>query len=196
MDIDDFLRDTRINSIISWFLVSLIGLVFIESLLDLDTLWIIFSGLVFILTVLPAVSYRNYEIMPPFEVILLASIPVIVRSFNLSVLSGEITTYVSIAAAALLIAVELHIFTKAKFSHTFAVIFTVISTLAIAGVWSIIRFILDARLGTGFLSTNEALMTEYFSVLIAGLFAGVLFDSYFRRRDRFFRRKFRKVIGR
>lgn len=196
MDIDDFLRDTRINSIISWILVSIIGLVFIESLLDTDLLWIIFSGLVLTLTVLPALAYKNKEIMPPFEVILLASIPVIVRSFNISVLSGQITTYISIATVALLVAVELHIFTEAKFTHSFAVVFTLISTLAIAGVWSIIRFLLDNQFGTGFLSTNEALMAEYFSVLIAGLIAGLLFDSYFRRRDRFFRRQFRKVINR
>lgn len=196
MDIDDFLRDTRYNTLISWFLISLIGLVFFESVLDLDILWILFSGLTFFLAVLPALAYRDYEVMPPFEVLLLASIPVIVRSFNLSVLSGEISTYISIAAVALLLAVELHIFTEIKLSHGFAIGLTVISTLAIGGIWSIIRFILDTQFGTGFLTTNEALMKEYISVLTAGIFAGLLFDSYFRRRDKVFRRKVMKVIKR
>lgn len=195
MDIDDFLRDTRYNTVLSWFLASMIGLVFFESLLGLDLLWVLFSGLAFVFAVVPALAYRNYQVMPPFEVLLIASIPVIVRSFNLPVLAGEVMTYISIGALALLIAVELHIFTEIKLTHGFAVGLTVISTLAIGGIWSIMRYIMDTQLGTGFLTTNEALMNEYLSVLTAGIFAGVIFDSYFRRRDIIFRKMLKKVIG-
>lgn len=134
--------------------------------------------------------------MLPWEVLVIAAIPIIVRSFEISSLANEIATYTAMAAVALIIAVELHIFTNVKFNHSFAILFTVVSTLALAGIWSIARFLMDIYLGTNFLTTNEALMQEYLQVLAAGIVAGILFDSYFRRRGRAFRKMIKTVIRR
>lgn len=194
MELEDFFRDTQTNAVISWLLAGLTAAVFIESFLPLDILWIIFSGLTLTIISLPAIIYRNKLVVPPWEVIIIAVIPLLVRTFDVSILANEIATYTAIAAVALIIAVELHIFTSIKFSHGFAIMFTVVSTLAIGGIWSILRFIMDSYFGTGFLTTNEALMEEYFNILLAGILAGVLFDLYFRRRDRVLRKMLRKVI--
>lgn len=71
-----------------------------------------------------------------------------------------------------------------------------IATLAVAGVWAVLRFNADIYLGTSYLTTNEALMEEYINAALAGNIAGIVFDIYFTRRDRKFRKRIRKVIAR
>lgn len=196
MELDDFFRDTRLNTYLSWALILPVIAVAVESILTFDTVWIGFSGLIFLILVLPALVHRDFRVMVPWELVLVGSIPVLVRTLNISILANQVATYTAMAALALIIAVELHVFTEVKFSHGFAVIFTVIATLAVAGLWAVLRFNADIYLGTSYLTTNEALMWEYVNATIAGIIAGVVFDLYFTRRDRKFRKRIRKVIGR
>lgn len=194
MELEDFFRNTKVNMYLGWLLTLSIAAVFAESLLDFDILWIIFSALMISVILLPVVTHRNPRVMLPWEVILIASIPVIVRTLEISVLSNQIATYLAMAGLALIIAVELHIFTNIKFNHAFAVGFTVISTLALAGIWAVLRYNMDIYLGTSYLSTNEALMIEFINATVAGLLAGIIFDIYFTRRDRKFRKMLKKVV--
>lgn len=196
MEFDDFFRDTWLNMVIAWFITGVIAAVFVESASGFDLLWMVFTGFLLGVIVLPPIAYRSRYAVLPWELLLVTAVPVIVRALNLSVLSGRIATFVSLAALALIIAVELHVFTSVKFSHGFAVLFVVVSTLAIEGVWSLARFYLDVFLGTSFLTTNEALMVEWGEVMVAGLFAGLLFDFYFQRRDKILRRNILKVVSR
>lgn len=191
MEFENFFRDTRLNTYLSWFITVSIAAVLVESILSLDILWIIFSGLMLAVILLPVIAYRDLRVMLPWELVLIGSIPVIVRTLNISLLSNEVATYFAMAALALIIAVELHIFTKIKFNHTFAVGFTVVGTLALAGIWSVLRYNMDVYMGTSFLTTNEALMEEFINATAAGILSGILFDTYFTRRDK----KFRKMIG-
>ncbi|MFQ3307975.1 MAG: hypothetical protein ACI977_000190 [Candidatus Nanohaloarchaea archaeon] len=195
MNIDDFFRDTRFNTYFSWLLTAAVLTVFVESFLDTDLLWMMFSGLSMAVILIPPVAHRNPRVMLPWEVLIIAAMPIIVRTFQISALANEVATYVSLAALALIIAVEIHVFTSVRFNHSFAIGFTVVSTLAIAGIWALIRYQMDIYLGTGFLSTNEALMKEFINVMIAGLFAGTIFDVYFQRRDKQFRKLVKKVIS-
>lgn len=196
MHLENFFRDTKFNMYISWILTLTVLAVFFESLADLDFLWILFSVITLGVIVIPPISYKNLKIMLPWEVLLLAAIPIMVRTFQISVLANEIATYTALAGLALIIAVELHVFTAVKFNHLFAVAFTVISTLALAGLWAILRYQMDIHLGTSYLSTNQALMDEFVNVLSAGIIAGILFDTYFRKRDSYFRQAIKKVTGR
>lgn len=143
--------------LLAWALTAVIGLVFVESVLDLDFLWSLFSGLLILLIILPPVYYGDVRAVLPFEMLAIAAIPVIVRVFEISVLANEVATYVSFAAMALLIAVELHIFTSVRFSHGFSVAFLLVSTLAVGAVWSVVRFYMDSLLGTSYLTNNRSL---------------------------------------
>ena len=147
-----------------------------------------------VLILLPVYRFRNLSLMPPWEVLGLAAIPVIVRTSQISILSNQVATYFAMAALALIIAVELQIFTSVEFNHAFSIIFTVTATLAVAGLWAILRFNLDLYTGTSFLTTNEELMYEFINATLAGLLAGVVFDVYFTRRDKIFRRKIKSLI--
>ena len=196
MEIEDFFRDTKVNMYLSWILILPVLAVFVESILTFDIVWIGFSGLILSILVLPAAVHRDFRVMVPWELVLIGSIPVLVRTLNISILANQVATYTAMAALALIIAVELNVFTEVTFSHSFAVLFTVIATLAVAGVWAVLRFNADIYLGTSYLTTNEALMEEYVNAALAGIIAGIAFDTYFTRRDRKFRKRMRKVISR
>lgn len=188
-------RSGRTNALISWVLVGILVLVFVESLLDFDRQWIVFVAATGAIVLLPPIAYRNWRVMLPWELLVLALFPILVRGL----VGGEVgtfATYLSVAGLALLVTVELHMFTKLRLTHWFAVTFVVMTTMAVEAVWTIFRWNMDNLLGTTFLTTNEALMIEWIYVTLAGLVAGLLFDSYFRHRGRRLRRSVRRVVSR
>lgn len=140
-----------------------------------------FTASVVVIATLPAFSLRNGWIMPPWEVLLLATLPTIGRLFATTIVTGQIATYVSVAALALLVAVDLNAFTPVEMSDSFAVLFVVVTTMATAGVWAMVRWIADLFLHTGFLTTDRALMLEFVASTIAGVVAAIVFVIYFRR---------------
>lgn len=200
---EQLFRGGRTNAIFSWALVGLLVLAFVDTVLDFDLLWIAFVATTGAIVLIPPVVYRDWHVMLPWELLVLALLPILVRGL----FGGELGTfayYLSIAALALLITVELHMFTALEVTHWFAVVFVVLTTMASAAAWAIVRWNMDVMLGTSFLrvsgrsqdAANEALMTEFLWVALAGFVVGLLFDAYFRRRDRQLRRTIWRVIGR
>lgn len=196
-------RSGRTNAILSWLLVVVLVLVFVESLLDFDQLWIAFVAATAVVVLVPPVAYRDWEVMLPWELLVLALLPILVYAFA----SGELGTfsfYLSIAALALIVSVELQMFTTLQMTHWFAIVFVVMTTMAAEAAWTMLRWSADTLLGTTFLqepgvsqtAANTALMTEWGYVTLAGIAAGVLFDAYFRRRGRSLRRRLRRVVRR
>ena len=123
------------------------------------------------------------------------------------VLGGELgifAYYLSVAGLALIVTVELHVFTTVRMTHWFAVVFVTMTTMASGAAWTVVRWNADRLLGTTFLSkpgmtqmeANAALSTEFVRIALAGLVAGVLFDTYFKRRGWNFGRRLREVIRR
>jgi hypothetical protein len=196
-------RSGRINASIAWLVVAVLLLVFVESVVDLDWQWVVFVAATGGVALLPPIAYRNWRVMLRWELLVLATLPILVRA----VLGGSLglfATYVSLAGLALLVTVELHMFTSLQVTHWFAVVFVVLATLASGAAWAVVRWNADIYLGTTYLrrpelsqrAANEALMIEFLWITVAGFVAGVLFDAYFKRRDRRLRRSLRRVIGR
>jgi hypothetical protein len=196
-------RSGRINALISWPLVGVLGLVFVESLLDFDRLWMLFVAVTGLVVLVPPLAHREWRVMLPWEMLTLALAPILVRGLS----GGELGTfayYLSVAGLALVVTVELHMFTRVRMTHWFAVAFVGMTTLASAAAWTIVRWNADRLLGTAFLAdatasgveANTALMVEFLRVTLAGLAAGVLFDAYFKRRGRRLGRRLRAVVGR
>jgi len=156
-----------------------------------------------VIVLIPPVAYREWRMMLPWELLTLALLPIWVRAL----FGGELGTfgyYLSVAGLALIVTVELHMFTSVRFTHWFAVLLVVLTTLASVAAWSVVRWTLDQQLGTQFLigpettqeAANAALMGEFLWITQAGLFAGVLFDAYFRGRGRQLRRRLGAVVRR
>ena len=107
-------------------------------------------------------------------------------------LTSRFVAYLAVAALALVLAVELDAFTTVEMTPGFAVLFVVVATVATAGVWAVVRWTLDVTLGTTFLldpsltpvQAETRLMWEFVYSTLAGAVAGVVFEGYFRRRDR------------
>jgi len=188
-------RSGRTNALFAWAMVAVLVGVFVESLLDADILSMAIATGLGAVVLAPAVSARDWRVMLPSELLVLALLPVLVSAL----LGGELgtfATYLAIAALALVITVELHMFTSLRVTPWFAVVLVVMTTMATAAVWGVLRWNADRLLGTEFLTTNEALMIEWIYVTLAGVAAGLLFEAYFRRRGRRLRRAIRRVVRR
>ena len=189
--LDDVLRTGSSNARVSWVVLAVLGLVVVERLVENDPLWAGFTAAVLVVALVPAAAYRNPRVMVPWRLLVLASLPVIGRAFLPGPLTSDFATYLSVAAIALLLAAELHVFTPVEMTPTFAVVLVVVTTTAAAGLWAIVRWGVDLWFGTAFLLTpgltdaqiEDALMWSFVYSTLAGLFAGVLFEFGFRRRE-------------
>lgn len=186
------LETQRGNAVLSWALVGFVGLVVLRSYLVGDILWAGFALVVLVLAVVPALLHRRAVVMLPWEVLAVAALPLVGRSFTTVPFTGRFVTYLAVAALALVIAVELNAFTRVEMTAGFAVLFVVIATMATAGTWAVARWLLDATFGTAFLmdpalthaEIENRLMWEFVYSTLAGAAAGVIFEGYFRRRGR------------
>jgi len=196
-------RSGRVNALIAWVVVGVLALVFADSVADLDWQWAVFVGVTGGVALLPPIAYRDWRVMLPWELLVLAALPILVRAVLRGNL-GVFATYLSLAGLALLVTVELHMFTSLQVTHWFAVVFVVLATLASGAAWAVVRWNADVYLGTTYLrrpglsqqAANEALMIEFLWITVAGFAAGILFEAYFKRRDRRLRRSLRRVSGR
>lgn len=196
-------KSGRTNALVSWLLVGVLTVVFVESVIDVDRLWMLFVGVTGAIVLLPPLAYREWRMMLPWELLTIALLPILVRALA----GGDVGLfgyYLSVAGLALLVTVELHMFTEIELTHWFAVLLVVLTTLASVAAWSVVRWTLDQQFGTQFLiepgtsqeAANAALMNEFIVVTLAGLVGGVLFDAYFRGRGRTLRRRLREVVRR
>lgn len=192
--LDRLLESQRTNALLAWLLVVFVVLVAAGSFLEGNLLWTGFAVAVAALAVVPPVAYRNPTVMLPWEVLLLAVLPLLGHVVATLPLTSDLTTYLSVAAIALVVAVELDVFTRVRMNDWFAVLFVVIATMAAAGVWALVQWFSDLYLGTSFIQPKppvteaeqeaalNALMWDFVAATVAGLLAGLLFVWYFRRR--------------
>lgn len=181
--LEQLFRDGRTNAILSWLMVGVLGVVFVESGLDLDYQWVLFVGFVGGIILIPPLAFREWQVMLPWELLVLATLPILVRGL-LGGTVGTFATYLALAGLALLVIVELDMFTTLSVTHWFAIMLVVLTTMAAVAAWTVFRWNADRMLGTAYLVDNETLMIEWLYVTLAGGAAGLLFDAYFKRRDR------------
>jgi hypothetical protein len=190
----DLFERRRLNAVLGWLFVAVLAVAAVAALLGDRPLWAGFTLALVALAVVPAVAFRRLDAMVPWEVLALASVPALGRLLVVGqtvggvTLTGRITTYVAVAAAALIIAVELDVFTPVRMTHSFAVLFVVVATVATAGLWAEVRWLSDTLLGTRFLLDGRPehvvetrLMWDFVAATVAGVVAGVVFEYYFRR---------------
>lgn len=188
--IERLLRDERLNAVLAWLVVAGIGLTAVGSVLTGELLWGVFAAVVAAIVLLPPLVFADPAVMLPWEVLALAALPVLGRSVATLQVTSRVGTYLSVAALALVVVVELHTFTAVSMSPSFAVAFVAIATMGVAGMWAVLRWTVDLWLGTGFLldpaldghAIERGLMLEFVASTVAGVLAGVVFEFYIRRR--------------
>lgn len=183
------LADSRTNALIGWLLMLFLAAIVTESVVGGDRAWAVFVGSVLVLCILPPLLFRDPEAMLPWEVITLAALPTFGRAIATFDLTSDLYLYLSVAALALIVAVELDLFTAVELTVGFAITFVALGTIATAGAWAVLRWSMDLLLGTTFLLEpgveeqviHDELMIEFLYSAAAGLIAGVIFELYFRR---------------
>lgn len=188
--LERLIEDRGLNSVLSWAVVVFVAGVAVESVLTADYVWAVFATTVLVLALIPPLGYRDHDAMLPWEVLALCVLPLLGGALSATVLTTQLATYLSVAGIALVVAVELDVFTTVRMTEWFAVLFVVITTMAAAGVWAVLRWGADIWLNTTFLlepgvpehEIEEAVMWEFVYSTAAGLFAGAIFELYFRRR--------------
>jgi len=180
--LDRIIRTRQGNAVLAWSLVGVVALVGGVSLATGELLWAVFAATLLVIAAHPAVALRTPYAMPPWEVVLIAALPTLARLFATTLVGGQIAAYLSVAALALLFAVDLDSFTPVEMNDAFAVLFVVVTTMATAGVWAVVRWIADLTLGTGFITSEHTLMLEFVASTVAGVLAGAVFVVYFRQR--------------
>jgi hypothetical protein len=185
----------RGNAAIAWVLVVFVAFVAIESFPE-DLVWVAFSVTVVGIVLVPPLAFRNAHAMLPWEVLVLVALPVFGRAFTAPGLSSDAATYLSFAALALVIVVELDVFTPVRMTNWFAVLFVVIATMASAGFWTLAQWVSDLFFDTTFIlpaqpplteaqdeAALNAMMWDFIAATVAGLAAGAIFVLYFRRKS-------------
>lgn len=188
--VEALLSDQQVNAALAWVLVGALLLIAGGSFLTGDVLWAGFAVAVAVIALVPPLSFRDARTMLPWEILLLAGLPILGRAVATFRVSNQIATYLSVAALALIIAVELNTFTSVEMSSAFAVAFVAIATMATAGVWAVVRWSLDVTLGTTFIfrpglteaEIERGVMLEFVASTVAGVLGGIVFEFYVRRR--------------
>lgn len=175
------LRNAGANPAITWIVVVVVTLVAVGYLLAGSLLWAGVASLLVAVVLVPPLGYRDRTVMVPWEVLVLATVPLAGRTLVHEAPIEPLVSHFVIAALALVIAVELHVFTAVRMTDWFAVSFVIVTTLATAGLWAVARWLSDELLGTGYIPSLRALMITFTWATVAGFGAGVVFALYFRR---------------
>lgn len=170
--------DERVNAAVSWGIVALLAFAAIESLLTDALLWAGLAAVTAAVAVLPPIWSGDPRVMASWEVLLLTAVPLVGRSLGVVT---QATTYLAVAALALLIAVEINTFGAAEMTPRFAVGFVVLTTMAVASLWTVAQYASDVILETNTLPGQRRLMWDLILATAVGLGGGALFEAYFRR---------------
>lgn len=166
---------------LSWGLLAVIVLIISYDLWTGGYLGAVLGLAVLTVIVGPSITRRSMDILIPWQVLLVAVVALLARQ----VIGWEpvqfVGNYLVIATIALVLAVEIHKYTRVEMNRAFATVFVAMVTMTVATAWALGRWFVDLVLGTEFISSNEALMWELIAATAVGVGAGVLFVRYFRR---------------
>ena len=171
-------HDEWMNALIGWMLTGVVILTAVESFLTAAFLWGGVALLVVVVIAVPAVVTREWTVMVPWPLPLVAAAAMIVRRLGISV---EIAGYFAVVALALIVVIELDAFTPIEMTRRFAVAFAALTTLAVQGVWTIAQYYSDLWLGTAFLHSQRELQLDIVVVTAIGITMGVVFEWYFEK---------------
>lgn len=178
MALDALVTSERVNALIGWIMIGNVALGAAESVLSNSLLWSGFSLFLVAVASLPALATRDWTAIVPWPLLSVAAIAILARAAEIY---SETAGYLAIATLALLVVVELDVFTPVELGHRFAVVFGVLTTMAIEALWIIAQFYSDQWFGTEFLTSQTELQRDIVIVTVVGFAVGGLFYWYFDR---------------
>lgn len=166
------------NAAVGWLVVGVLLVVALDGIRSGSLLWAGLAVVIVAIAVLPAALSSLPVRMPAWEVLAIAAGPVLAHWLGVA---APVSTYLVVAALALVIAVELDAFTDVRMTSGFAVGSVVVVTMGVAALWTIAQYASDVFLDTALLVSQRAVMWDLVGATAIGLVAGVFFELYFRR---------------
>lgn len=176
-----FIKDAKLNAAIAWVLTALFVVAAVVSLFAGLFVDMAIAAVATAVALVPALVYKSWTKTVPWPMLLLVSLPLVLRAFSPSFVADTVVA-LGIAALALLVVVVLQMTTTVRMTPNFAIGFVVIATLATAGFWALGSAVSARYLGTSFIETNDQLMIVFTSALVASLVSALVFRWYFGRR--------------
>jgi len=176
--LEDLVHGQRANAALGWTLLAVVALSAVEGVFTTSVLWRGLALLVVVVASLPALATRDWTAMLPWPVLSVAAIAVIARAVGLD---PEAAGYLIVATLALVVVVELEVFTSVELSRRFAVAFAVMTTMALQALWTVAQFFSDRWFGTAFLRSQTELQQDLVVVTLVGFVLGGLFEWYLMR---------------
>ena len=172
--------DERTNAVLGWALLGVVLLSAVQSILTGRYLWVGFELLFVVLAGLPALVSRDWQTLVPWPLLLVGAVGLAGQSLGFH---QELTGYTAVAASALVGVAELDAYTDVEMSRRFSIAFAALATMAIQGLWTIVRFYSDQWLGTGYVESQADVQWDFVFVTIVAVVVGVAFELYFERAD-------------
>jgi hypothetical protein len=179
-DSDTATGGARTNATVGWVLLGVVAVSAVHSALTRQFLWSGFEFLFVVLAALPAAVSGDLRVLVPWPLLLVGAVALVGQSLGFH---QELTGYTAVAAFALVAVGELEAFTSVEMSKRFAVAFAALTTMAIQGIWTIVRFYSDQLLGTEYIQSQADVQWDFvFVTLVALVFSGA-FELYFKQAD-------------
>jgi hypothetical protein len=171
-------HDERTNAGLAWLLLGVTGVVAVREVLGGTVLWGLFGLCLVLVVAAPALVTRDRLVIVPWPLPALAAAAGISRAYGIF---PEVAGYLAIVALALVVTVELDVFTSVDLSRRFVVAFAVLSTLAIQALWTVVQFYSDRWLGSDLLHSQAELQWDIVAVTVVAAAVGTAFVWYFER---------------
>jgi hypothetical protein len=178
MSLNRLVRGRQTNAAIGWVATGAVALGGVENLVADATLWGVFLLVVAAALAVPALATREWTAMVSWPLPVVAVAAVVARETGFQ---SELAGHLALATLALVLVVELDVFTSVELSRRFAVVFGVLTTMALQAVWVVAQFYSDRWLGSEFLSTQTELQRDIVAVTAVGAVLGALCEVYFAR---------------
>ncbi|WP_101295271.1 hypothetical protein [Halegenticoccus soli] len=180
MALRNLLADGGTNAAVAWAILAFLFAVAVAEAALGSFLWAGFAVVAALVAAVPPLAARDPSVMLPWWLLAVVAIPPVVEPFEPLT---KVAAYFAVAALALSVAVDLHAFTAARMSRRFAVAFVVLTTMAVAGVWTTVRGLADLYFGASFFRGPNDLMWDLVVSSAVGVLGGLGFERYFYRAD-------------
>lgn len=170
----------RTNAIVGWVLLGVVALSAVQSLLAERYVWAVVEVGFVAVAALPALALRDWRVLVPWPVLAVGAAALAAASLGLH---QELTAYTALAAVSIVGVAELEAYTEVEMSRRFAIVFAVLTTMALQGLWTILQYYADEFLGTNYIVSQADLQWDFVLVTLVAFVVGGAFELYFKRAE-------------
>lgn len=170
----------RPNAVVGWVLLGVVALSAVQNVAAGNYLWSGFEVAFVAVTALPALVVGDFRVLVPWPLLLAGAVALVGQPLGLD---QELTGYTAVAVFALVVTAELEAFTEVEMTRRFAVAFAALATMAVQGVWTVVRYVSDQFLGTTYVQSQAQIQWDFLYVTLVAVVVAAAFELYFRRAD-------------